>query len=437
MTQPPRPIHLGLFLLAAGHHTAGWRLPDAESGTENIDLVVRMAQRAEAACFDLVFFGDRLLTTPDASPSMITRPDPVNVIAALSLVTRHIGLAATASTTYHEPYNLARMFATVDKLSRGRAAWNIVTTFADGSVNVSRDRHPDHAERYAIADEFVHVVKALWHSWEPDAYVQDKTNGIYVDTARMHRIDHRGAHFQVQGPLNVTPSEQGHPVLIQAGSSGAGQALAAKYAEVVFTAQQTLADGLAFYDSLRGALRMAGRPIDACRVMPGLMPIIGRTEREARDKLAALEAHTDPAHAIAVLSEQLAFDVSALAPDGPLPDIPKEHQVMSRRDVLLDTARKRGLSVRELAQLVAAARGHQVVVGTPEQVVQHMIDWVDAGAADGFNIMPASFPGGLDDFVEEVVPRLQERQRARSHYTGTTLRSHLGLALPAPEAGAA
>lgn len=423
-------MKLGLFLLAAGHHAAGWRHPDAESGTENVDLVVRMTQAAERAKFDMVFFGDRLLTSADSHPSMITRPDPLAMLAALSTVTTHIGLAGTASTTYSEPFNLARTLATVDKLSRGRAAWNIVTTFADGSVNFSRSRHPDHAERYAIAEEFVAVVKGLWRSWDGDPYVRDKQSGVYVDVTRMHALNHEGRHFSVAGPLNVTGSEQGHPVLIQAGSSGPGQALAARHAEVVFTAQQDMSEARRFAQGLKARVRAQGRDPAHCLIMPGLMPIVGRTEAEAHDKLALLQSFTDQSSALAILAEQLAIDVSGHDLDKPLPPLAPRQAVHSRSALLLELAERRGLTLRQLYHLVASARGHQIVVGTAEQVAGHMIDWVEAGAADGFNIMPAYFPGGLDDFVREVVPILQQRGAFRRDYEGRTLRDHLGLPLP-------
>jgi FMN-dependent oxidoreductase (nitrilotriacetate monooxygenase family) len=420
-------MKLGLFLLAAGHHAGGWRHPDAESGTENIELIVRISQEAERAKFDMVFIGDRLVTQRDAHPSMITRPDPMAVLSALAMVTSHIGLAGTASTTYSEPFNLARTLATLDLLSRGRAAWNIVTTFADGSINFSRDRHPDHDLRYEIAEEFVTVVKGLWHSWDADPYVRDKARGVYVDVAKMHDLNHRGRFYQVAGPLNVTRSPQGQPVLIQAGSSGPGQALAARHAEVVFTAQQDLGAAQAFYRGLKKQLAELGRAPGDCIVMPGLMPIIGRTTEEALDKLALLQSFTDQSNALAILSEHLQCDISAYPLDGPLPDLPPAPQAHSRRDLLVRSARENKLTLRQLYHQVASARGHQIVAGTAQQVADHMTHWVAQGAADGFNIMPAYFPGGFEDFTREVVPLLQAQGHFRKDYDSRTLRGHLGL----------
>jgi FMN-dependent oxidoreductase (nitrilotriacetate monooxygenase family) len=423
-------MKLGLFLLAAGHHAGGWRHPDAESGTENIEHVIRITQTAEHAKFDMVFLGDRLITTPDSHPSMITRPEPLAMLSALSMVTTHIGLAGTASTTYTEPFNLARALATVDKLSKGRAAWNIVTTFADGSINFSRDRHPDHDMRYEIAEEHVEVVKALWRSWDANPYVKNKESGIYVDVKKMHAINHKGRFFNVAGPLNVTPSPQGHPVLIQAGSSGPGQALAAKHAEVVFTAQQGLTDAQNFYRGLKTQVIQAGRQANQCLVMPGLMPIIGQTEREAKDKLAHLQSFTDQSNALAILGEELGFDVSSYPIDEPVPELPYDPGAYSRRHLLVRLAKEKNLTLRELYHQVASARGHQIVVGTASQIADHMIKWVEEGAADGFNIMPAYFPGGFEEFTSQVVPILQERGHMRREYQGRTLREHLGLSMP-------
>jgi len=420
-------MHLGLFLLAAGHHAGGWRFPGAESGTENFELISRVAREAEAAKFDMVFFGDRLVTSRDSHPSMVTRPDPMVVLAMLAVQTRHIGLAATASTTYSDPFTLARALASVDLLSQGRAAWNIVTTVQDGSGNFSRTLHPESHERYAIAQEFVQVVQGLWRSWEADPYVRDKARGIYIDTDKMHALEHVGQYFQVKGPLNVTRSPQGEPVLIQAGSSGAGQQLGARYAEVIFTAQQDLQAAQEFYQALKLQVAAAGRDPAKVKVMPGLMPIIGRTTAEARDKLAQLQEFTDQSKAHYMLSAELDLDLAGHDLDAPVPDFPEDDKSFSRRKLLLKIAREQKLTLRQLYHHIASSRGHQVVAGTAEEVAEHMLHWVDAGAADGFNIMPAYFPGGFEEFTRGVVPILQQRGRFRREYQGSTLRAHLGL----------
>lgn len=424
-------MHLGLFLLAAGHHAGGWRFPGAESGTENFELITCMAREAEAAKFDMVFFGDRLVTGKDAHPSMITRPDPLIVLAMLAVQTRRIGLAATASTTYSDPFTLARALASVDLLSQGRAAWNIVTTVQDGSGNFSRVCHPESDERYAIAQEFVQVVKGLWRSWEDEPYVRDKERGIYIDTAKLHELNHAGRYFRVKGPLNVTRSQQGEPVLIQAGSSGPGQQLGARHGEVIFTAQQDLQAAQEFYRELKRQVAQAGRQPAQVKIMPGLMPIVGRTAAQAREKLALLQSFTDQSKAHYLLSAELDYDLSGHALDAPVPDLPLGDGGFSRRKLLLGLARQQGLTLRELYHHVASSRGHQVVAGTAEQIADHMQHWVEQGAADGFNIMPAYFPAGFEEFTREVVPILQERGQLRREYTATTLRGHLGLAMPA------
>lgn len=423
-------MHLGLFLLAAGHHAGGWRHPGAESGTENFKLITRVAQEAENAKFDMVFLGDRLVTSRDSHPSMVTRPDPLVVLAMLAVQTERIGLAATASTTYSDPFTLARALASIDLLSEGRAAWNIVTTVQDGSGNFSRALHPESQERYAIAQEFVQVVQGLWRSWERDPYVRDKARGIYIDTGKMHALEHVGQYFQVKGPLNVTRSPQGEPVLIQAGSSGAGQQLGARHAEVIFTAQQDLQEAQDFYRALKRQVAAAGRDPASVKVMPGLMPIVGRTTAEARDKLAQLQAFTDQSKAHYMLSAELDLDLAGYDLDAPVPDFPHEEGSFSRRKLLLKIARAQRLTLRQLYHHIASSRGHQVVAGTAEEVAGHMLHWVDSGAADGFNIMPAWFPGGFEEFTRGVVPVLQERGRFRRAYQGSTLRAHLGLADP-------
>ncbi|HKT65838.1 MAG TPA: LLM class flavin-dependent oxidoreductase [Burkholderia sp.] len=430
-TPSRRRMRLGLFLQGAGHHVAGWRHPDAESGSENFDLLRRVVQTAERAKFDMVFLADGLTSGPDAHPSMAMRFEPLSLLSALAMHTRHIGLAATASTTYSEPYHIARVFASLDHLSGGRAAWNVVTTSYDRTAaNFTRGNHPDHAQRYEMAGEFVDVVKGLWDSWDDDAIVRDKARGIYFDPAKVHALDHAGRFFNVKGPLNASRPPQGHPVVIQAGSSGPGQDLAARTAEVVFTAQQTLDEAQAFYRDLKGRLAAYGRAEDALAVMPGVFPVIGRTEQEAKDKYAQLQQWTDTSGALTLLSDRLGHDVSKYPLDGPLPDLPESDQLKSRARLLTDLARRENLTLRELYYLVAGARGHRIVWGTPTQVADALEEWFDGGAADGFNIMPPYFPGALDDFVEHVVPELQRRGLFRTEYEGTTLRDHLGLARP-------
>ncbi|MGV0128386.1 LLM class flavin-dependent oxidoreductase [Burkholderia gladioli] len=427
-----RQMRLGLFLQGAGHHVAGWRHPEAESGSENFELLRRVVQTAERAKFDMVFLADGLTSGPDAHPSMAQRFEPLTLLSALAMHTTHIGLAATASTTYSEPYHLARVFASLDRLSGGRAAWNVVTTSYDRTAaNFTRGNHPDHAERYEMAGEFVDVVKGLWDSWDEDAVIRDKARGVYFDPAKVHALDHEGRVFRIKGPLNASRPPQGHPVVIQAGSSGPGQDLAARIAEVVFTAQQTLEEAQVFYRDLKGRLAKFGRAGQALHVMPGVFPVIGRTEREAREKYEQLQQWIDTSGALSLLSDRLGHDVSRYPLDGPLPELPESDQLKSRAKLLTDLARRENLTLRQLYYLVAGARGHRIVWGTAGQVADALEEWFTQDAADGFNIMPPYFPGGLDDFVEQVVPELQRRGLFRTEYAGSTLREHLGLPRPA------
>ncbi|WP_455925779.1 LLM class flavin-dependent oxidoreductase [Pseudomonas putida] len=430
MTLPEKQMRLGVFIQAAGHHFSGWRYPGAQSGSENFALIRHLTLAAERACLDLVFLGDKLVTGPQEHPSMIVRFEPLTLLGALASITHSIGLAATASTTYGEPYTVARQFGTLDHLSDGRAAWNVVTTGYDSAENFSRASHPDHAQRYAVAEEFVDVVRGLWDSFEDDAYVRDAESGVYLDPAKMHRLDHRGEYFNIAGPLNLTRSPQGHPVLIQAGSSGPGMHLAARVAEVVFTAQQDLACAQAFYRDLKQQVVSHGRDPRHCLVMPGVMPIIGATAAEAQQRFERLQQWIDMDAALALVSDRLGQDVSGLDLDQPLPDLPLPQNMQSRAQLLLDLSHRDGLTLRQICKLAAGARGHKIVVGTPLQVADELCAWFENGAADGFNLMPSHFPEGLDLFIDGVLPILRERGLFRERYEGRTLREHLGLPRP-------
>jgi FMN-dependent oxidoreductase (nitrilotriacetate monooxygenase family) len=426
-----RQIHLGLFLQGAGHHVSGWRHPNAEAGSENFDLLMRVSKIAEQAKFDMVFLADGLTSGVDAHPSTIARFEPLTLLAALSMVTSRIGLAATASTTYSEPYHLARAFSSIDHLSHGRAAWNIVTTSYARTANNFSKSHPGHDERYVVAEEFVDVVRGLWDSWDDDAFVKNKESGVYADPAKVHILDHAGKYFSVKGPLNIPRSPQGHPILIQAGSSGPGQDLAARTADVVFTAQQSMAEAQAFYKSLKERVVGFGRRADEVAVMPGFLPVIGRTAKEAADKLAELDQWTDIKSAMPLLEERIGHSLADYDLDGPLPDLPISDQLRSRAELLTALARRENLAIRQLALRVAAGRGHHIVLGTPVEIADRMQQWFEGYAADGFNVMPPFFPEGLEDFTKLVVPILQERGLFRTDYTGQTLRDHLGIERPA------
>lgn len=425
-----KQMHLGLFLQGAGHHVSGWRHPDAEAGSENFDLLRRVAKEAEDAKFDMIFLADGLTSGVDAHPSMVARFEPLTLLSALAMVTDKIGLAATASTTYGEPYHTARAFASIDHLSHGRAAWNIVTTSYARTANNFSKSHPEHDERYAVAEEFVDVVRGLWDSWDDDAFPKDKENGVYADPNKVHVLNHAGQYYSVQGPLNIPRSPQGHPVLIQAGSSGPGQDLAARIADIVFTAQQSLAEAQAFYASLKERVAKAGRDPDSVAVMPGFMPVIGDSFDDAAEKLKELNRWTDIKSAMPLLEERIGHSLADYDLDGPLPDLPISDQLRSRAELLRDLARRENLTIRDLALRVAAGRGHHIVLGTPLQIADRMQEWFEGKAADGFNVMPPYFPGGLEDFNRQVVPILQERGLFRTEYTGSTLRDHLNIARP-------
>lgn len=430
MTLPKRQIHLGLFLQGAGHHVAGWRYPGADSGSENLPHLLRIAAIAERAKFDMLFLADGLTSGADAHPSMIARFEPLTLLAALAMATSRIGLVATASTTYGEPFHLARAFASIDHLSGGRAGWNVVTTsYARTAANFGAV-HPNHDERYAVAEEFVDVVKGLWDSWDDGAFPKDKERGLYADATKMHVLNHAGKYFSVKGPLNIPRPPQGHPVIVQAGSSDPGQDLAARTADVVFTAQENIEDARRFYASLKARVTAQGRDPASVAIMPGFLPVIGATTQQARDKLATLEGWTDPAHALPLLNERLGTDVSGYDLDGPLPDLPPSEQLQSRSRLLIGLARRENLTIRQLAQHVAAGRGHRLVCGTPVEIADEMQLWFETGAADGFNVMPPYFPGGLEDFADRVVPILRERGLFRENYESVTLRGHFGLPRP-------
>ena len=424
-------MRFGVFVQAPGHHVGGWRHPDAvTTGWPNLGLMQQIAATAERAKFDMFFLGDGFATGYGEHPSTIGKFEPMTLLAALAMTTSRLGLAATGSTTYGEPYHLARAFASLDHISGGRAAWNVVTTAYAKSSAVFGREHPPHAERYAMAAEFVEACRLLWDSWDDDAFIGDKREGRFVKPGSLHIPDFRGKYFTVEGALNVPRSPQGHPVLIQAGSSGPGQALAARIADVVFTAQNDLDEALAFYKGLKAQVAGFGRTPDQVLVMPGVMPVVGSTGTEAQATFAELNRNIDTAQAFTVLSERLGMDMSGHPMDGPVPTPPATEHLKSRAALLMEMARREKLTLRDLYYRVAAARGHLLLVGTPVMIADTLQRWFEAGAADGFNVMPPFFPGQFEAFADSVVPILQERGLFRADYTGRTLRDHLGLARP-------
>ncbi|MFZ4285811.1 LLM class flavin-dependent oxidoreductase [Variovorax sp. HJSM1_2] len=441
MTQRSGTLSLGAFLYPTGHHIAAWRHPDSPAGAGvNFKHYAALAQAAEAAKFDLVFLADGVGTRGDdvdflsrTAHSYQAQFEPITLLSALSSVTERIGLVATASTSFNEPYHVARKFASLDHLSGGRAGWNLVTSSsAHEARNFNREEHLAHADRYGRASEFADVVAALWNSWEDDAFSVDKAAGRFYNPAKRHVPHHKGEHFSVQGPLNVPRSPQGHPVLVQAGSSEAGKELAARTAEAVFTAQQTLADAVDFYADLKGRLAKYGREDNELKVLPGVFPVVGHSESEAREKFEQLQALIDPVVGLALVSGLTGgFDLSAYPLDGPIPPLPETNASKSRQQLMIDLARRENLSIRQLYQRVAGARGHWQLVGTPEQIVDQLEErWRHFGA-DGYNIMAPVLPGGLSDFISLVLPELRRRGLFRTEYSGSTLREHLGLKRPA------
>lgn len=435
MTRQYEQMRLGAFLFDYGHHYAAWRHPESTTRSAiNLEFYLKSAQAAEQGKFDMVFLADSGsipgISDLETDVSFIY-PESVTLLGALAGVTQRIGLAGTASTTFNEPYNLARRFATLDHLSNGRAGWNVVTSTKESEArNFNADQLPEHGRRYERASEFLEVVTGLWDCWQDDAVVAERESGRYANPERIHRLNHNGAHFRVEGPLNLPRSPQGRPVIIEAGTSPTGQKLAARTADVVFTACDNKEEAIAFYRQLKDQLPHYGRQADELKVMPGLMAFIGATEEEARKKEQLFNELIQPAVGARYLSKLLNFDLSGHPLDGPLPDIPVQGNT-SRAVMIIERARQSGMTIRELGLHYAIARGHLTITGTAEQVANVMEDWFASGACDGFNIMQPLLPQGLEDFVQEVVPLLQARGRFRTEYTGSTLREHLGLSRPA------
>lgn len=433
-----RPLlHLNAFLMGVGHHEAAWRLPESDPFAHmNVEHYKHLAQVAERGKLDSLFLAD----SPVLWNSVGRRPagalEPTVLLAALAGATRHIGLIATASTTYNEPYNLARRFGSLDHLSGGRAGWNIVTTAGtDAARNFNLDELPSHADRYARAAEFVEVSLKLWDSWDDDAALGDKDVGLWGDDRKVHPPRHVGRYFKVEGALNLPRCPQGRPLLVQAGSSDDGKEFAARYAEAVFTAQQTLEDGQAFYLDLKARARALGRDPDTIKILPGIVPVIGATETEALAKEAELDRLIRPEFAKQQLAQTLRVRAEDLDLDSELPrDLPSEDAIegaKSRYTLVVTLARRERLTVRQLIGRLGGGRGHRTFAGTPGQVADAIQHWSDQGAADGFNIMPPVLPSSLEAFVEHVVPILQRRGLFRTDYEGTTLRDHYGLTRPA------
>lgn len=432
-----RHMSLGAFIMSSGHHLAAWRHPRAWAGGGlNFQHFKQLAQTAERGKFDAIFFADNLalMGTPELGQYTTAGDvfDPLVLLSGLATVTERIGLISTVSTSYNEPYLLARKFASLDHLSDGRSGWNLVTSATDlEALNFGREQHFEHDDRYQRAEEFIDVVTGLWDSYEDDAFVRDKVSGTFFEAEKLHVLGHKGQHYRVRGPLNIPRPPQGYPVLIQAGSSEPGKALAARTADVVFTAQQTLSNAQAFYADVKGRLAGHGRTPDQLRVMPGISPVIGSSQDEAEEKYQQLQDLLDPRVGLGLLAGMAGgFDLSGYDLDGPLPELPVSNSMQSRQALFIELARRENLSIRQLYLKIAGARGHHTVIGTPKTVADTLEQWFVEQGADGFNIMPPFLPEGLHDFVDGVVPILQQRGLFRREYSGTTLREHLGLQRP-------
>jgi FMN-dependent oxidoreductase (nitrilotriacetate monooxygenase family) len=431
-----RQLRLGAFMRPASIHTGAWRYPGAYPDANfNLAHMVRFVQTLEQAKFDSFFMADHMavLNMPVEAlkrSHTVTSFEPFTLLSALAMVTERIGLVATGSTTFDAPYHIARRFASLDHISNGRAGWNIVTTSnPDAALNFGLDEHMEHGERYTRAREFYDVVTGLWDSWADDAFVRDVENGIYLDPAKLHVLDHKGTYFKVRGPVNIARPVQGWPVIVQAGASDAGRRLAAETAEAVFTAQSDLAAGRAFYAEVKGRMDKLGRARDDMKIMPACFVVVGDSIEEAREKRARLDSLVHYANAIGSLSIALGHDASKFDPDGPLPEIPESNASKSGRERAIALARKENLTVRQLAQRLGGYSG-LAMVGTPASIADEMEEWLTTDACDGFTIMFPYLPGGLDDFVARVVPELQRRGLFRTEYEGKTLRENLGLRRP-------
>lgn len=436
MAQEKR-LHLGAFMRPSTIHTGGWRYPGAfPDANFNFSHLLRFAQKLEQGKFDAFFMADHLavLNMPVEAlkrSHTVTSFDPLTLLPALAVSTSRIGLIATASTTFEQPYHIARKFASLDHISGGRAGWNVVTTSnPDAALNFGFDEHVEHGDRYRRAREFFDVVTGLWDSFADDAFARDQASGIYFDPAKMHVLNHKGEHFSVRGPLNIARPVQGWPVIVQAGASEPGRQLAAETAEAVFAAHGTLDEGRRFYADIKSRMDRLGRSREHLKILPGAFVVVGDTVAEAREKRARLDSLVHYESAIASLSIALGHDATRFNPDAPLPDIPESNASKSGRERAVALARRENLTVRQLAQRLGGYAG-LAFVGDPKSIADEMEEWLYSEGSDGFNIMFPYLPAGLDDFVDKVVPELQRRGMFRREYEGETLRDHLGL--PRPE----
>ena len=432
-----KKLRLGAFMRPVSIHTAAWRYPGGTPDANfNLKALIEYAQTLERGKFDAFFMADHLavLNMPMEAlkrSATVTSFDPLTLLPVLSQHTKHLGLIATASTTFEPAYTIARRFASLDHISEGRAGWNLVTTSnPDAALNFNMDEQMEHGERYARAREFYDVVTGLWDSWADDAFVRDVDSGIYFDPDKLHVLNHKGKYLKVRGPLNIARPIQGWPVMVQAGASDAGRQLAAETAEVVFAAGGPIEAGRAFYADVKGRAARIGRNPDHIKILPGAFTIVGESFDEAQEKRLRLDSLVNWDSGIAALSMAVGVDARAFDPDGPLPEIPETNASKSGRERVIALAKRESLTVREIAGRLGGYGG-LAFMGTPRMIADQMEEWLVTEASDGFNVMFPYLPGGLDDFVNKVVPELQRRGLFRTEYEGTTLRENLGL--PRPE----
>ena len=435
MTSRKRQLALAVFLTRHGHHPGAWRQPDsAPAGLPDFAHWARLVQTAERGKLDAAFFADFVGQAGDSTKGIARRHafldfEPLTVTAALSAITKHIGLVATVNTNFEQPYALARRLASIDHISGGRIGWNIVSSLADGAAkSFGVDQPASHAERYARADEFVELTKSLWDSWEDDAFEgADKDSGIYLQADRVHPVHHRGQYYHLDSVLDIPRPLQGYPVFAQAGNSEVGRDFAARHANMIYAAAQFIEEAQSFYKDVKERVVAHGRHPDELKVMPGLSFTIAGSRQEAQDKFGALEEAVDFSGDLNLMGH----DVSAYPLDGPLPDLPEPENGKGRWRQLTALARRENLTIRQLFLRFNAVRGHRVVLGTAVDIADAIQDWFENGAADGFNLIPPLLPSSLDDFVDSVVPELQRRGLFRTEYEGATFRANLGLAHPA------
>lgn len=427
-----KKIKFGALIHGVGGSVSGWRHPDAlTDASVNINFYKQQALKAEEGKFDLVFIADGLYITEHSIPHFLNRFEPITILSALGAVTSHIGLVGTLSTSYSEPFTVARQFASIDHISGGRAGWNVVTSPLEGSAkNYSKEHHPTHPERYKIAEEYLEVARGLWDSWEDDAFVRNKETGVFFDPEKLHRLDHKGEHFSVQGPLNIARSRQGHPVVFQAGSSEDGKNLAAKSADAVFTGHETIEEAKEFYQDVKSRAAAYGRSPDEIAILPGIGPIIGQTEEEAERKYEEIASLVTIDKALQYLGRFFEhLDFSQFPLDETFPDLGElgSNSFRSGTDKIKRVAKEQNLTLRQVALRSATPRSP--FIGTPEKIADLIQQYHEEGAADGF-IIHSSTPKGLDEFVDYVVPILQERGIYRTEYESDTLRGNLELPIP-------